>query len=190
MNISGVRRVFKECNFMFKRDDAGDLWFCLKTPDFVLSVIPCIRRMEDGILFSPAYSVSSESFSRAVEYIYGENNENEPIISSFFEKASIEILKSEISKDDIKQVIKRLIDWAENADIDDGLKKYRELPTTAKGAYPLRHLAALAYNGDTAILQLYQNAFNNGDNLDFVPYITKEMIDRAVEWSITAPGSN
>ena len=45
---------------------------------------------------------------------------------------------------------------------------------------PMRHLAALALAGDVAKLKSYQASFEAGDRLGFVPYITKDYIDRAV----------
>ncbi len=45
---------------------------------------------------------------------------------------------------------------------------------------PLRHLAALAIAGDVERLNSYKNSFEKGDRLGFVPYITVDMIDRAI----------
>lgn len=57
---------------------------------------------------------------------------------------------------------------------------YRALPTDSKGARPLRHLAALAITGDIGRLAKYQRRFEQGDRLGFVPYITAEMLERAL----------
>jgi hypothetical protein len=45
---------------------------------------------------------------------------------------------------------------------------------------PLRHLAALAIAGDLQTLSRYQRSFAHGDRLNFVPYITADLIDRAL----------
>jgi len=45
---------------------------------------------------------------------------------------------------------------------------------------PLWHLAALALARDVARLDTYQRAFHRGERPGFVPYITTEMIDRAL----------
>ncbi|WP_414858990.1 DUF6990 domain-containing protein [Pseudomonas aeruginosa] len=57
---------------------------------------------------------------------------------------------------------------------------YRALPTNSKGAMPLRNLAALAIAGDVSCLANYQFSFEQGDRLGFVPYITQDMIERAL----------
>ncbi len=45
---------------------------------------------------------------------------------------------------------------------------------------PLRHLAALAIAGDVSCLANYQFSFEQGDRLGFVPYVTQNMIGRAL----------
>ncbi|MFV9439627.1 DUF6990 domain-containing protein [Pseudomonas aeruginosa] len=45
---------------------------------------------------------------------------------------------------------------------------------------PLRHLAALAIAGDVSCLANSQFSFEQGDRLGFVPYITQDMIERAL----------
>jgi hypothetical protein len=74
----------------------------------------------------------------------------------------------------------KAISWARSQNIESGLMGYRNLPTDAKGAMPLRHLAALAVAGDVERLEGYKKSFDMGDRLGFVPYITASMIDRAI----------
>lgn len=65
-------------------------------------------------------------------------------------------------------------------EILQALHDHAALPTDAPGARPIWHLAALALLGDVAKLKPYQASFEAGDRLGFVPYITKDYIDRAV----------
>lgn len=84
------------------------------------------------------------------------------------------------SCDDIIRLSDKAISWARSQNIDEGLRVYRALPTDVKGAMPIRHLAALAMAGDTGRLDDYKKSFEKGDRLGFVPYVTSDMIDRAL----------
>ncbi|WP_421667180.1 DUF6990 domain-containing protein [Pseudomonas syringae] len=70
--------------------------------------------------------------------------------------------------------------WARAQNIEEGLAAYRKMPTHAKGVMPVRHLAALAIAGDTGRLEEYKKSFETGDRLGFVPYVTSDMINRAL----------
>ncbi|MHA6044579.1 DUF6990 domain-containing protein, partial [Pseudomonas aeruginosa] len=86
----------------------------------------------------------------------------------------------DFSLDDVVRLSQSAISWASAQDIEKGLAAYRALPTNSKGAMPLRHLAALAIAGDVSCLANYQFSFEQGDRLGFVPYITQDMIERAL----------
>ena len=85
-----------------------------------------------------------------------------------------------ISVEDVLQLSDKAISWARSQNLEAGLATYRGLPTDSKGAMPLRHLAALAIAGDVERLEGYKHSFEKGDRLGFVPYITVDMIDRAI----------
>jgi len=70
--------------------------------------------------------------------------------------------------------------WAKKQDLSKALHDYALLPTDAPGARPIWHLAALAILKDVEKLKSYQDSFEAGDRLGFVPYVTKEYIERAV----------
>jgi len=65
-------------------------------------------------------------------------------------------------------------------DLAEALDLNINLPTDSKGSAPLLHLAALAILGRVDRLKSYRTSFETGDRLGFVPYITKDFIDRAV----------
>lgn len=88
---------------------------------------------------------------------------------------------SSLLVEDVLRLSEKAIAWADAQSLEDGLVAYRNLPTNAKGAMPLRHLAALALAGDVARLVYYRKSFEQGGRLGFVPYITSEMLDRAIE---------
>jgi hypothetical protein len=121
-------------------------------------------------------SLTTLRFTIATAKISSKKNSHEPLIV-----ANERLRQPDFTLEDIRALSARLIEWAKSQDIDAALQRLRALPTDAKGAYPRRHLAALALVGDVEKLEYYQRSFESGDRLGFVPYISKEMIDRAVE---------
>lgn len=189
IKMKEVREIFKSHGWLSKRDEAGDLILILPLNDRILDIIPKLRKIYADKTytsmvetFSCIYSVTTEKFNQAITFISGEKR-SASIISSLWEPDTINLQKESILAEDIVNLIPALIDWAYAADIEEGLKKYRELPTTSVGSRPRMHLAALACHGDVNVLVKYQQSFEQGDRLGFVPYITKEMIDRAVEYA-------
>jgi hypothetical protein len=90
-----------------------------------------------------------------------------------------------ITRDDVVKHSDEAIAWAKSCDIDAGLKTLRELPTNSKGAFPRRHLAALAEAGDVETLTRYRDSFASGERAGFSAlYITDEFITRALEFAM------
>ncbi|MBI1495254.1 DUF6990 domain-containing protein [Halocynthiibacter styelae] len=74
-----------------------------------------------------------------------------------------------------------LVKWGEAQDIEAGVAGFTKPWRTEQ---QLCHLAALAYVGDFNTLMDYQEMFKSGKRANFYPYITPEMIDRAVDIAI------
>lgn len=72
------------------------------------------------------------------------------------------------------------IEWAKYQNIDKALEYYAHLPTNSPGSAPLGHLAALIIRKEVQTVLYYKNRFGAGYNLGFVPYITTDVIAKAV----------
>lgn len=175
MNMDDISLIFSELGWKVTKDEAGDYVFLYDNGFLLMQLIPLLKKKRGSFRFVSMESVSTREFVDAVGYIKGEIKDYVPILlrDSTIEGAYISI-------EDLRGVSERLIEWAESQDIGKGLEAYKCLPTDSKGAMPLRHLAALAIGGGLDRLLSYQVSFEHGDRLGFVPYITKEMIDRAV----------
>ncbi len=174
-----MMQAFKDLGWKTGRDSVGDSTCLYMLDDRSLHAMPGLKKLPNRIILDASASVLTASFSKAESEIYGEKNSYAPIIVSKYSDFVIE--KPEITLDDVRTLSDRMIAWAKAQDIEQGLEKFRNLPTGAKGSLPVCHLAALALAGDKARLQYYQTCFAQGNRLDFVPYITKDMIDRAVQ---------
>lgn len=95
----------------------------------------------------------------------------------------LDIRAPEILEEHIRQGSDEAIAWAKVQDLDKALYDYAALPTDIPGIQPVLHLGALAVLGDVAKLRFYQASFEAGDRLGFVPYITKDYIDRALAFA-------
>ena len=88
--------------------------------------------------------------------------------------------RQELTYRDFKFASDQAIEWAYAQDLDGVLSDMRKELSKPLEWGPITHLAALALNGDIDALRRYQLNFDDADEeLGFVPYVTKEAIDRA-----------
>ncbi|MFI8982640.1 DUF6990 domain-containing protein [Ectopseudomonas khazarica] len=176
MKESELVSIMEEQGWTCKKDEVGDCFCIIVVDNIQIQVIPFIGKRADHFRVSLAPSISSREFSEAVGFIYGEGRDYSPIIFSNEPPKKL----ASLSAEDVLQLADEAISWALSQSLEDGLTAYRGLPTAAKGAMPLRHLAALAITGDVERLEGYKQSFAEGDRLGFVPYITVDMVDRAI----------
>lgn len=177
MKERDVAEILKQHGWGCGKDDAGDFFCVMNLDDRRVQIIPSVGRRADHFRVSFMPSVSCARFSEVVGTIYGENKDYVPIIVSGGAPEKLESFGSV----DVLRMADEVISWAKCQNINDGLAAYRRLPTDAKGAMPLRHLAALAMNGDIERLRFYKKNFEQGNRLGFVPYVTLTMIAKALE---------
>lgn len=176
MNEKDVVLVLKEQGWVCGKDEVGD-YFCIANFGHrQVQVIPYVGKRSDHFRVSLMPSISSKEFSIAVGLILDEVRDYVPVVVSNDPPEKL----VELSASDLSRLSEKAISWAHAQSLEDGLAAYRNLPTDAKGAMPLRHLAALAIAGKVDRLESYQRNFELGGRLSFVPYITSEMIDRAI----------
>ncbi|WP_313282762.1 DUF6990 domain-containing protein [Stenotrophomonas indicatrix] len=176
MNEKYVVSALKEQGWVCGRDEVGDYFCIMNVGHRQVQVIPYVGKRSDHFRVSLMPSISSEEFSTTVGLILGEGRDHVPVIVS----NELPEKLVELSANDVSRLSEKAITWAHAQSLEDGLAAYRNLPTDAKGAMPLRHLAALAIAGEVDRLESYRRHFELGDRLGFVPYITSEMIDRAI----------
>jgi hypothetical protein len=171
-----VMPILETLGWKAGRDEVGDNFALIRRGDVQLRVIPFIGKRADHFRVAFMASVSTKTFSSAAEFIFGSKDDHEPIIVTNGVEEKVE----NFSANDVVALSEGTISWGFSQDIEAGLAAYRALQTDAKGAMPLRHLAALAIAGDLQTLSRYQRSFAHGDRLNFVPYITADLIDRAL----------
>jgi hypothetical protein len=168
--------ILESLGWKIGRDEVGDYFGIMIRGDTQVRIIPFIGKRADHFRVSFMTSVSSKTFSAAVSFIFGSAKSHESIIV----RNSIPEKIADFSPNDVVKLSDDAISWGFSQDIEAGLTAYRLLQTDSKGAMPLRHLAALAIAGDVQTLSSYQRSFALGDRLGFVPYITADILDRAL----------
>ncbi|WP_155518325.1 DUF6990 domain-containing protein [Ralstonia solanacearum] len=158
-------------------DEVGDNSFSLDLGDRVVRVIPNVGKRHDHFRVSFMPSVTTREFSEIASALMNENDARHEPITSMLEKPE---KVSSFGEGDVDVWLGKIIAWAKSEDIASGLADYRALPTDCVGARPMRHIAALALAGDVEKIEGYSCSFKAGNRLDFVPYITESMLDRAI----------
>ena len=168
--------ILEKNGWSCEADEVGDRFCTMAVNDKVVRIFPTIGKRSDHFRVTFMPSISSKEFSEVVSFIFGEGVKHDPVIVS---NELPEKLVG-LSENDVLRLSDKAISWAHAQSLETGLAAYRNLPTDAKGAMPLRHLAALAISGEVSRLESYRKSFGQGDRLGFVPYITTEMLDRAI----------
>lgn len=185
MKTNEATRLLKSMGWSIYTDEVGDKFSSFTLPDRIVNIIYGIRRNRNSEKFFGLLSLTTVAFAQACSEVRGEE-ENCPLIRSW---EGISVTAPEIFEEHVRQASEEAISWASKQDLEKALWEHAALPTSAPGARPIWHLAALAILGDVAKLRSYQASFEAGDRLGFVPYIRKEDIDRAValaEFSIAS----
>lgn len=179
MNKKDVTLTLTSLGWSISTDDVGDKFALYVLDDRIVQIIYGLDRIKGQQKFAAMLSMTTETFSKAASKISGDSS-GFPLVRSW---SNIDIRAPEILNEHIRQASENAIAWAKEQDVDKALKEYALLPTDAPGARPIWHLAALALLGDVEKLKFYQASFEAGDRLGFVPYVTKDYIDRAVAFA-------
>ena len=181
MDKKDISEHLTSWGWQVKKDNVGDKSGNLSLPDREVRVDWTIRgsyrRKTQKIVLSPA--ISTIDFSKMACHIYGTKSYEVWPMQVLLNGPSRE--EETINVDHLKAVSEEAIAWAKSQDLNVCLKKYANLPTDASGNAPLKHLTSLALLRDLGTLKHYQDSFENGDRLGFVPYIKKDFIYRAYE---------
>ena len=177
MNMTETTHMLKALGWSIYTDEVGDKVAHYVLPDRIVDIVYGIRKFSQDKQIEATLSLSTEKFSELCSRVRGERKHFYPLVRA---QKGLRIRAPEILEEHVRQASEEAITWAREQDLDKALREYAGLPTTAPGARPVWHLAALALLGDMTKLKFYQASFEAGDRLGFVNYVTKDYIDRAV----------
>lgn len=129
--------------------------------------------------FESTHSVMTKDFTNAIKKLEGGRKEFNDRLK-VGSKDKVRFQKPKITPKHIEIACDAAIEWAMSVDISERYEELCNIDPSTPGAAGVWHLAALGLMGRIDKLISYQAGFEAGDNCGFVPFITKDYIDRAV----------
>jgi len=186
MEKKDIARHLASWGWQVKVDNVGDTSAELSLPDREVSLLWSLRglyRRETGkrtqkLGISP--SISTIEFSKIYSDI---GNRKASFAYMLTYRNSISREETDITIGQLQTLADEAVTWAKSHDLNTCLQKHAYSPRD-RGTGPLLHLTSLVILGEVEKLKHYQTSFEKGDRLGFVPYITKDYIDRAYKQAL------
>jgi hypothetical protein len=141
----------------------------LRKGEFVFHLEPFDSPLQDGI----ECAVEHRKFAEVVNYILGTS------LDDFLCMKWLQVFREPEEPPD--RMIERTLDVATEEPLERYLSRAKIERPDGPSIPQLCHLGALAWSGDYSTLLDYEAVFKKGMRMNFVPMITAEMIDRALE---------
>lgn len=184
MEKKDIERYLADWGWRIEKDEVGDKSAYLSLIDKEISIGWTLRGLYRRATHKTTYkltltpSISTKEFSKIFNNIH-----NKPPFYNFrhiltnLQHYSLEEL--EINVEHLQRLTDEAVAWAKAQDIENILNKHASLPTDTFGSNPLKLLTSLVLLGDVKKLKYFKDSFEKGERLGFVPYITKDYINRA-----------
>lgn len=141
----------------------------LRRGDFVVQLEPFDAYKETGI----ECAVEHREFAELVNYILGDRPD---------EFVCMKYLQVDRGQSETpEQLVERTLNLATEEPLESYLARFKVERPDGPSIPQLCHLGALAWSGDYSPLLDYEAIFKKGKRLNFVPMVTLEMIERALE---------
>jgi hypothetical protein len=189
-NIDDFTGALKQLGWTLWHDEVGDRCAEIRVNSLVLSVVIGWKDYRNNrfsenkhLVFSMGGSVTTDAAS-AVYTLMKYPKKRIASDCIILQREAPIIRKPVVTYHDVKEMSDDLILWATECDIDAGLANLFNQDANQSGAYPLRHLAALAANGNVETLTRYLESFKTGGRAGFrALYITEDYIKTALDFA-------
>ena len=185
MKIGHVDDLLKSLGWQLSRD-TGIRIGTYRLSDRYISLIYGIRNLTDQQKLWLTPSVRTRAFSTACATVEPGYGESAPFIRLL---ESIDISAPELHEQHVRQASDTVITWAQEQDLNKALIEHAVISTNSAGASPIWHLAALALIRELGRLSSYLESFDAGDRLGFVNYVSRDHVDRALQFAESRTGS-
>jgi hypothetical protein len=177
MNTNEVVETFRQLGWTPKLN--VDRYAEKDIGDRVVHVLFKLKNLGEYQKFDASHSVKSASFSAAVKEVEGGRSDYNDLLKVNF-KDKVRFQEPKITPKHIEIACDAAFEWAKSVDINKRYEELCDIDPSTPGAAGVWHLAALGLMRRIDKLTSYQVRFEAGDNCGFVPFITKDYIDRAV----------
>lgn len=182
IKLSTINNAITILGGKIQSDKEREVFWLFRIGDFQLEIEPFQRITDKNITVGIDVSISHDKLSNIVTFILGEKFAARQTISWKQIKKNIALCDGL----DIVfgELIERELESTQKISIENLIDEFAHSCPDKPSMKQILHLAALAWKGDYITLAEYRNIFDRGKRLNFVPMITKEMIDRAMEIAI------
>jgi hypothetical protein len=177
MNTKEVVETFMQLGWITKLN--VDRYAEKHIGDRVVHILFKFKDLGEYQKFDASYSLKTASFSAAVKEIEGGRGDYNDLLKVNF-RDKVKFQEPKITSKQIEVTCDAAMEWARSIDVEKRYEELCDLDPSTPGAAGVWHLATLVLKLRIAKLITYQKRFEIGDNCGFVPFITKDYIDRAV----------
>ena len=147
--------------------------------EFVGQATPFITELPDCWVVALDVYVGHAGYAKVINQILG--NDPDEFASLAYRSFSARTPSRDAARSEFLRLMQQLLTDLEHEDLAHHLDRFRSERPDAPLMAQIHHLAALAWTADFARLDDYLQLFKRGKRLNFVPHISLEMIDRAVD---------
>jgi hypothetical protein len=161
------------------RRDRKDKWWELDCGDFVLSIELGQRFAASGFRLEMDCAVSHKRLSAIAGQILGEPARGPH--SFKYDQRRMEVESLDGADVHYRKLIQEEVEEVGKLDMEKVIKDFAANCPDTPSMRQVMHLASLAWLADFTTLTEYKEIFQRGYRMNFVPIITPEMIQRAVQ---------
>ncbi|WP_137718421.1 DUF6990 domain-containing protein [Methylobacillus flagellatus] len=174
-----IREAIERVGGKWKADRDGSYWEAEEN-GFVVQAEPFMRTLTSGqVWLGLDCSTCHSEFAKVANFILGKRPKN--FVSLRWFQKNVEVASLEQATQAFCGLMTEVLNELKAEKISCLIDEFKSTRPDSPSMPQIRHLAALAWSKDDETLEEYQATFAAGGRLNFVPMITKAMIDRALE---------
>lgn len=155
----------------------GDFWK-FTANEFTVHIEPFIRAKCEHRLLGIEWAIEHREFAAVVRQILGDSRDTFQAMR--WEQKISEAQSPEQAPEAFRSLVSSALTFIRALSLSDMVGEFKATLPDRPSGRQLFHLAALAWDGDYSTLGDYQRIFAQGKRLNFVPMITRRMIDSAL----------
>lgn len=159
--------------------DDTDTFFVFDLGDRTAKISPALRRSGVSQYVELNEKLAVKEFDDAIRRITGEDSQIFRALKK--RRPPTKLTTVNLKKATLEGELAQIVTWARGLEIVEELERFAGYSTSVSSGAAIAHLAALALLGQRNQLECYLDSFESGEDLGFVPYVTKDKLARCLE---------